>query len=101
MSDEKCEVEARWQAKCEIHGEELSYARDLWRRRQLLPPDQECLDDWLRIMEEIVGVIGSAYHSTFRLLESNNLKNESLLELLRAVYASIMAEVDVVKGDRT
>jgi hypothetical protein len=84
--------------KCEITEEELSYARDLWSCQRL--PDQECLDDWLQIMEEIVGVIGSAYRSTFRLLESNNLKNESLLELLRAVYACVMAEVDVVKGDR-
>ncbi len=52
-------------------------------------------------MEEIVCVIGSAYRSSFKLLESKHLKNESLLKLLRAVYTSIMAEVDVVKGDRT
>ncbi len=61
-------------------------------------PEPEHLDDWLRVMQEIVSVIGHAYHSSFKLLESNHLKNESLLELLRAVYVSIMAEVDVIKG---
>ncbi len=57
--DEEWEVGARWRVKCEITEEELSYARDLWRHQPF--PDQEGLDDWLRIMEEVVGVIGYAY----------------------------------------
>jgi hypothetical protein len=99
MSDEEWEVEAGWRAKCDITEEELSYAQNLWRRQRL--PNPERLDDWLRVMEEIVGVIGSAYCSSFKLLKSNHVKNESLLELLRAVYTSVMAEVDIIKGDRT
>ncbi len=68
--DEEWEAQARWRAKCEITEEELSYAQDLWNREP--SPDKERLDDWLRVMEEIVGTIGYAYLSSFRLLESNN-----------------------------
>ena len=50
MSDEKCKVEARWRAKCEITEEELSYAQDLWNREP--SRDEEGLDDWLRVMED-------------------------------------------------
>jgi len=52
-------------------------------------------------MEEVVKVLGILYRSSFRLLESNNFKDESILDLLRTVYISAMAEVDVVKGERT
>jgi hypothetical protein len=52
-------------------------------------------------MEEVVKVLGIVYRSSFRLLESNNFKDESILDLLRTVYISAMAEVDVVKGERT
>jgi hypothetical protein len=99
MSDEPWKDEAHWRAKSDITEEELSFARALWRRRRL--PEQEILDDWLRAMEEIARVIEHTYCSVFKLLESSHLKNESLLELLRAVYASVMAGVDIIKEDRT
>jgi hypothetical protein len=52
-------------------------------------------------MDEVVGAIGYAYRSSIRLLESSNFKNESILDLLRAVYIHAMAEVDVVVRGRT
>jgi hypothetical protein len=59
------------------------------------------LDDWLQIMEEVVEDLGILYRSSFRLLESNNFKDESIVDLLRTVYISAIAEVDVVKRERT
>jgi hypothetical protein len=96
MLDEEVDECAQWP---EITEEELSYAQDLWNGEP--SRDEERLDDWLRVMEEIVGTIGYTYHSTFRLLESNNLDNKSLLEALRTLYIFAMAEVDVVKRKRT
>ncbi len=59
--------------------------------------DGESLDNWLRIMDEVVGAIAYAYRLSFQLLESNNFKDESVvLDLLRTVYTSAMAEVEVV-----
>jgi hypothetical protein len=52
-------------------------------------------------MEEIVATIGYTYHSSFQLLKSNNLKNESLLEALRGMYIFAMAEVNVAKRKTT
>jgi hypothetical protein len=46
-----------------ITVEELSYARDLVNREPF--SDQERLDNWLRIMDEVVGAIGYAYRSSF------------------------------------
>jgi hypothetical protein len=75
MSDEEdtCGTGARLRAEYEIAVEELSYARDLWNCKRL--QDKECLDNWLPLIEEVVGVIGYAYCSSFRLLESGNFKN--------------------------
>jgi hypothetical protein len=96
MLDEEVDECAQWP---EITEEELLYAQDLWNREP--SPDEERLDDWLLVMEEIVGIIGYTYHSTFRLLESNNVNNKCLLEALRALYIFAMAEVNVVKRKRT
>ena len=63
--------------------------------------DRKRLDDWLRIMEEVAKDIGIVYRSSFRLLESNNFKDESILDLFRTLYILAMAEVDVVKRERT
>ncbi len=94
MSAEKCKVEARWPAECEITEEELSCARTLMNREPF--QDGERLDDWLQIMDEVVGDIAYAYRSSFQLLESNNFKDESILDLLRTLYTFAMAEVEVV-----
>jgi len=86
----------------EITEEELSYAQDIWNREP--SPDEERLDDWLLVMEEIVGIIGYTYYSTFQLLESKNVNNNCLyclLEALRALYIFAMAEVNVAKRKRT
>jgi len=96
---DECGTGARWPAKCEITEEELFMARFLVKREPF--QDRKRLDDWLRIMEEVAKDIGIVYRSSFRLLESNNFKDESILDLFRTVYISAMAEVDVVKGERT
>ncbi len=46
-----------------ITEDELSYARDLVNCGPF--SDQERLDDWLRIMDEVVRAIGYAYGSSF------------------------------------
>ena len=99
MEVDECGTGARWPAKCGITEEELFFARYLVKREPF--QDGKRLDDWLRIMEEVVKVLGIVYRSSFRLLETNNFKDESILDLLRTVYISAMAEVDVVKGERT
>ncbi len=75
MSDkevDECGTGARWP---EITEKQLSYARALVKREPF--QDREWLDDWLRIMEEVVEDIGIVYRSSFCLLESNNFKDES------------------------
>jgi len=96
MSDKEVDECAQWP---EITEEELSFAENLWNRDS--SPDEQRLDDWLRVMEEIVATIGYTYHSSFQLLKSNNLKNESLLEALRGMYIFAMAEVNVAKRKTT
>ena len=83
----------------DITEEELSFAEDLWNRDP--SPDEQRLDDWLLVMEEIVGIIGYTYHSIFQLLESTNVNNNCLLEALRALYIFAMAEVNVAKRKTT
>jgi hypothetical protein len=99
MSDkevDECGTGTRWP---EITDRELSYARAFVKREPF--QDRERLDDWLRIMEEVVEDFGIVYRSSFRLLESNNFKDESFLDVFRALYIITMAEVDVVKRMRT
>ena len=49
----------------DITEEELSFAEDLWNRDP--SPDEQRLDDWLRVMEEIVATIDipTAHHFNF------------------------------------
>ena len=96
---DECGTGARWPANCGITEQELVFIRRLVNHRSF--QTRKRLDDWLRIMEEVAKDIGIVYRSSFRLLESNNFKDESILDLLRTVYISAMAEVDVVKGERT
>ena len=96
---DECGTGARWPAKCGITEEELFFARFLVKREPF--QDRKRLDDWLRIMEEVAKDIGIVYRSSFRLLESNNFKDESILDLFRTLYIIAMAEVDVVKRERT
>ena len=95
MSDKEVDECAQWP---EITEEELSFAENLWNCDS--SPDEQRLDDWLRVMEEIVATIGYTYRSSFQLLESKNLKNKSLLEALRGMYIFAMAKVKaVIKKD--
>jgi hypothetical protein len=85
---DECGTGARWSPNCEITEEELCFVRRLVNRRSFQTTKR--LDDWLRIMEEVVKVLGILYRSSFRLFESNNFKDESILDLLRTVYISAM-----------
>ena len=96
---DECGTGARWPAKCGITEEELFFARFLVKREPF--QDRKRLDDWLQIMEEVAKDIGIVYRSSFRLLESNNFKDESILDLFRTLYILAMAEMDVVKRERT
>ncbi len=91
---DECGTGTRWPPKCGITEEELVFVRRLVNREPF--QNRKRLDDWLRIMEEVVEDIGIVYRSSFRLLECNNFKDESILDLLRTAYISAMAEVDVV-----
>ena len=51
-------------------------------------------------MEEVAKDIGIVYRSSFRLLEINNFKDESILDLFRTLYILALAEVDAVKRER-
>ena len=62
--------------------------------------DGKRLDDWLRIVEEVAKDIGIVYRSSFRLLESNNFEDESILDLFRTLYTLALAEVDAAKRER-
>ena len=95
---DECGTGARWPAKSAITKQELFFARFLVKREPF--QDRKRLDDWLQIMEEVVKDIGIVYRSSFRLLESNNFKDESILDLFRTLYILAMAEVDVVKRER-
>jgi hypothetical protein len=97
MSDKEVVERAQWP---EITEEELLYAQDLWRNREPFP-DEERLDNWLLVMEDIVVMIESSYYSTFRLLESTHVNNKYLLKAFRALYIYAMAGVNVVKRERT
>jgi len=95
-SDEEVGEGAQWP---EITEEELAYALDFWNGEP--SPGEERLDDWLRVMEEIVGTLGYAYFSSFRLLERKNFNHDLLLRALRSLYIHAMAEVHVLKKKRT
>jgi hypothetical protein len=93
---DECGTGARWPP---ITEKQLSSALAFVKKREPFQ-DGKRLDDWLRIMEDVVEDIGIVYRTTFRLLETNNFKNESFLRLLRALYIMGLAEVDAVKGTR-
>ncbi len=61
---DECGTGARWP---KITEKQLSYARAFVKKRKPFQ-DRERLDDWLRIMEEVVEDIGIVYRSSFRLL---------------------------------
>jgi hypothetical protein len=95
---DECGTGARWPAKCGITEEELFFARYLVKREPF--QDGKRLDDWLRIMEEVAKDIGIVYRSSFRLLESNNFEDESILDPFRTLYTLALAEVDAAKRER-
>ena len=93
---DECGTGARWSP---ITEKQLSCALAFVKKREPFQ-DGKRLDDWLRIMEDVVKDIGIVYRTTFRLLETNNFKNESFLRLLRTLYIMGLAEVGAVKRTR-
>ena len=98
MEVDECGTGAHWPPNCEITEQELCFVRRLVNRRSF--QTRKRLDDWLRIMEEVVKVLGIVYRSSFRLLESNNFEDESILDLFRTLYTLALAEVDAAKRER-
>jgi hypothetical protein len=55
--------------------------------------DKELLNDWLPLMEEVVGILEEAYHKSFQLFESGHFKREPILGKLRDLLSCAMSEV--------
>ena len=93
---DECGTGARWPP---ITEKQLSCALAFVKKREPFQ-DGKRLDDWLRIVEEVAKDIGIVYRSSFRLLESNNFEDESILDLFRTLYTLALAEVDAAKRER-
>ena len=93
---DECGTGARWPP---ITEKQLSSALAFVKKREPFQ-DGKRLDDWLRIMEDVVEDIGIVYRSSFRLFESNNFEDESILDLFRTLYTLALAEVDAAKRER-
>ena len=59
--------------------------------------EQELLDDWIPLMEEVVGILEEAYRKSFQLFESGQFKREPILGQLRHVLITAISELEVVK----
>ena len=67
MEVDECGTGARWPPNCEITEQELCFVRRLVNREPFQTTKR--LDDWLRIMEDVVEDVGIVYRTTFRLLK--------------------------------
>jgi hypothetical protein len=80
----------------QITQEELDYEWDVDDRPRLEWMDeQELLDDWLPLMEEVVGILEEAYRKSFQIFESGHFKREPILDQLRRAVITAMSELDV------
>ena len=93
---DECGTGARWPP---ITEKQLSCALAFVKKREPFQ-DGKCLDDWLRIMEDVVKTVEDAYRASFKLLKGGNLQNEPQLNNLRQVLISMMAELQMVKNWR-
>ena len=81
----------------EITEEELTKCNWVDRPRLLWMEDQELLDDWLPLMEEVVGILEEAYRKSFQLLQSGQFQREPILGQLRHALITAISELEVVK----
>ena len=59
--------------------------------------EQELLDDWIPLMEEVVGILEEAYRKSFQLFESGQFQREPILGQLRHALITAISELEVVK----
>ena len=84
----------------QITEEELIKCNWVDRPRLLWMEDQELLDDWLPLMEEVVGILEEAYRKSFQLFESGQFQREPILGQLEHALMTAISELEVVKGWR-
>ena len=81
----------------QITEEELTGWGRVDHPRWLWMEDQELLDDWLPLMEEVVGILEEAYRKSFQLLQSGQFQREPILGQLRHALITAISELEVVK----
>ena len=59
--------------------------------------EQELLDDWIPLMEEVVGILKEAYRKSLQIFESGQLTREPILGQLRRALITAMSELYVAK----
>ncbi len=60
--------------------------------------DEDLLDGWLPLMEEVVGIFEEAYRKLYQLFESSDqYKREPILDHLRYALITAISELEVVK----
>ncbi len=84
-----------------ITEEELTKCSWVDRPRLLWMEDQELLDDWLPLMEEVVGILEEAYRKSYQLFESGQFKREPILDHLRHALITAISVLEVVKRWRS
>ncbi len=85
----------------QITEEELRHEWCLVDRPRLKWMDDEgLLDDWLPLMEEVVGIIEEAYRKSYQLFEVGHFEREPILNHLRYALITAISEVGVAKKRR-
>ena len=62
--------------------------------------EQELLDDWIPLMEEVVSILEEAYRKSYQLFESGQFQREPILGQLEHALITTISELEVVKGWR-
>ncbi len=64
--------------------------------------DEDLWDDWLPLMEEVVGILEEAYRKSYQLFESSDqFKSEPILRKIRKLWITAMAELEAAKDWRS
>ena len=60
--------------------------------------DENLLDDWIPLMEEVAGILEEAYRKSYQLFESSDqFEIEPILRTLRELLITAMAELEAAK----
>ena len=95
---DECGAGVLSRAEFEITDKEVDDERELVDRERLEElEDDDRLDDWISIKEEVVQAVQSAYHVSFRLLQGGHFEDEPVLGQLRRLLIEQMAELKVAQ----